>query len=173
MKNNLNKTHILFIFAIFSGLFLLGTCFFLCQKISDTSNKIDTRRQEVVTQEKEKNNEHQLTAFIKKEINPAKVQMTKYFVNEYNYIGFIKDIETLAKKSNIDVEIKSTELPEALRLNLNFEGSFNDSMYFIALVESLPINLKIDSVRMEQAKEDNLWRGWVVVMMLGSGGNNN
>ena len=172
MKSNFRNTHTLFICAILVNIFLAGSCVFLWQKINDTASKIDIREQEVAEQEAQKINSYQLVTFVKKEIDPTNKQIEKYFINRDNFIDFIEHIEALADKSHVSVEIKSTELAAALQLNLNFEVSFNDSMYFVALIETLPINLRIDSVRTEQVSA-GLWRGWATVKLPGSGEGNN
>lgn len=172
MKSNFSKTQTLLIGAVLANIFLAGSCFFLWQKIGDTAGKIDIREQEVAEQEVQKSNSYQLAAFVKKEIDPANEQIEKYFINRDNFIDFIEHIEALADKSHVSVEMKSTELAAALQLNLNFEGSFNNSMYFIALIESLPINLQIDFVRVEHVSSD-LWQGWATVKLPGSGEDNN
>lgn len=166
IKNNLNKTQILFVVAIFANLFLAGSCFFLWQKIGTTADQINVREQEVATQEVQKNNLYQLETLVKNEIDPAREQIAEYFVDKSNFIDFVEHVEGLADKAQIIIiEKRGIELKKALQLGIDFEGSFNDSMYFVALIESLPINLKIDNMRIEQTSKNDLWRGWVTVAL--------
>ena len=165
MKSNLRKTQILFVVVILSSLFLVGVCFFLWQKIVATADQINVREQEVFTQEAQKNSSYQLATLIKKEIDPAKEQIDKYFVDRNNFIDFVEHIEALADKAQVTIKKRSSEVRGALQLCIDFEGSFSNSMYFVALVESLPINLKIDNVKIEQTQEGDLWRGWVNVVL--------
>lgn len=166
MKSKPNKTQILFITVILVNFILVGSCFFLWQKIVSTADQINIREQEVATQEALKNSSYQLATLVKKEIDPAKEQIAEYFVDgNDSFIDFVEHIEALANKAQVTIEKRSSELKGAFQLGIDFEGSFSDSMYFVALIESLPINLKIDDVRIEQASEDDLWRGWVTVVL--------
>lgn len=173
MKINLNKIQILFVTMILVNVFLSGACFFLWQKIITTADQINISEQEVATLEFQKNNLYQLTTTVGKEIDPALEQINKYFVREDNYIKFVELLELLADKAQVVVEIRSIELKNSLQLSIDFQGSFNDSMYFVALVESLPINLKIENMRIEGAPRDDSWRGGVVIVLLGSGSGKN
>jgi hypothetical protein len=169
MKSNLDKTSILFIAVIIINLFLVGSCFLLWQKIITTTAQINTLGQEVINQEVQKNSSYRLTTVVEKEIDPAKEQIDKYFIKGDNYIDFVEYIESLADKAQVSVDIKGTELKGALQLSIDLEGTFSNSMYFSALVESLPVNLKIENMRIEQKGENDSWQGWITIVMLGSG----
>ena len=174
MKSKLNKTQILFITAILANFLLAGSCFFLWQKIVATADQINIREQEVATQEAQKNSSYQLATLVKKEIDPAKEQIAEYFVDgNSDFIEFVEHIEALAEKAQVTIEKRSSEIKGAFQLGIDLEGSFSDSMYFVALIESLPINLKINDVRIEQTSEDGLWRGWVTVVLPNSGEDDN
>ena len=173
MKNKLGKIQILFIITLIVNIFLVGGCFFLWDKIGDKAGMIDSCIKDFAVQESTKSNSYQTATLIEKEIDPANKEIMKYFIHRDNFVEFIEHIETLANKARVDVNIRSTELAESLNLGIGFEGSFNDAMYFVALIESLPINLEIDNVRIEQAKGLGLWRGWVTVMLPSSGEGDN
>ena len=173
MKSNLNKTQILFVVAILVNIFLAGACFFLWQKIGVTADQVNIREQEVVIQEAQKNSSYQLATLVKREIDPAKEQIAEYFIDKKNFIDFVERVESLADKAQVTIEKRSSENKGALQLGVDFEGSFSNSMYFVALVESLPINLKIDNVRIEQTSEGDLWRGWVTIVLPSTGESDN
>jgi len=169
MKNNLNKTSILLVFVVLLNAFFAGSCFFLWGKINTTAEQISTRDKEAAIQEMEKSSSSQLTNIVEEEINPAREEIDKYFVGEKNFVGFIELIEGLADKSDIIMEKRSSELEGSLQMGVDFQGSFSNSMYFVALVESLPINLKIENLEIEKKQEGDLWQGWFTVLLPGSG----
>ena len=169
MKINLNKIQILFILVILINIVLFGSCFFLWQKIIITADQIDIVEQEVANQEFQKNNLSQLTTAVGKEINPAIEEINNFFVKEENFIEFVELLELLSNRAGVSTVIRSNDLKSSLKLSIDFEGSFSDSMYFVALIESLPINLKIENMRIGGDPEGDSWNGGIVASLLGSG----
>lgn len=167
MKNNLGRTQTLFIATFLVNVLLAGSCLFLWHKIGDEADKIDIRVKELAIQETQKSSSHQLATLIKKEVDPVNEQIMKYFIHRDNFIEFIEHIEALADKADVVVDIRSTELVDFIQLSIDFEGSFSDSMYFVGMVESLPINLKINNLRIKQKSDDDLWQGWTTVILPG------
>ncbi len=173
MKVNLNKIQMLFFTVVLINALFLGSCFFLWQKIIVIAGQIDVVEQEVTTQEFQRNNLSQLTLAVEREIRPAQEEISRYFVKGENFIEFIELLESLAEKAQVGVVIRSTDLKNSLRLSIDISGSFSNSMYFVALVESLPINLKIENMRINGVPEDDSWQCGIVMSLSGSGSNKN
>jgi len=169
MKNNLNKTSILLVFVLLLNAFFAGSCFFLWGKINTIAEQISTRDKEAATQEMEKSSSSQLTNIVEEEINPAREKIDKYFVSKKNFVSVNVLLEGLADKTDVIMEKRTSELEAGLQISVDFQGSFNNSMYFVALVESLPINLRIENIRIEKKQGGDLWQGWFTILLPGSG----
>ena len=77
---------------------------------------------------------------------------------------FLENIENLATRSNVDFKIFGFEKRDTtLRTSLQFRGSFENTYYFIKLVESMPVKLGINKASLEEIPSDEegktLWEG--------------
>ena len=106
---------------------------------------------------------------ILKEILPAQEILKKYFINRDNLVPFIEYIEDLAEKADVIIKLSNRQTSDSLNFTLSFDGEFNDCMYFIALIESLPYNLTIENVYVEQRSKGGLWGGGMNANLHGSG----
>ncbi len=110
-------------------------------------------------------------------------EINNYLVDEKNLVIFIEFIESIGKKSNVDLKIVSVAIEEiktgtqkesVLTIKLNGQGKFSDVFYLLQLVESMPNKIIVLSSkvyptsRSEQSKVDNgLWQLDLTFRVLG------
>lgn len=169
MKTHLNKTAFLFIIVVMIDIFLIGNNLSFWYKINMSTNKISSLRKEIETREMQKTHSSETLTFLKKEIEPAHKKIDRYLIDKYNYVEFLESVENLGEQARADVEIRSHKSQNDLRLDITFNGAFNNVMYFAALIESLPINLTTKSVFVEKNEKSNQWQGVIVIDLQGLG----
>lgn len=102
-------------------------------------------------------------------INETKTQrekLDKYFITADEIVVFIEQIESLGEFTGVSFDLSSVdavnENGDALLLKFTTYGSWQDTYYLLALIESLPYNIDIERVRIikEKSKDNTAqWRG--------------
>ncbi len=100
-------------------------------------------------------------------IKPDIDKVNGYFITKEDQISFIENVENLAKKNNLDIEIgnitveKNTDLVkndlEYLVLKINTVGSWDGNYRFLGLLETMPYHLFIKrmSISLKSDTEKN------------------
>jgi len=106
---------------------------------------------------------------IKHLINETKSQrekINKYFITADEIVAFIEQIESLGEFTGVSFDLSSVDAVDdsgdALLLKFTTYGSWQDTYYLLALIESLPYNIDIERVRIikEKLKDSTAkWRG--------------
>lgn len=92
-----------------------------------------------------------------------RAKLSSYFINKEAVVSFIEELESLSKQANvvlsIDPPLEEKDSPMAkqasLRFNVRAEGRFNDVMYFVRLVETLPYKIFVDHTVISSV--DKVW----------------
>ncbi|MBU1091624.1 hypothetical protein KKA27_02070 [Patescibacteria group bacterium] len=89
-------------------------------------------------------------------------ELKSMFIKEDDVVSFIKNIEYLAKKANVELEIKNIDVPKEntpFFFTLDVEGSFPDIYYYILLLENNSYYIKLDKAYLQRT-EENKEQSW-------------
>lgn len=163
------RTHAIILIAAIANV-VVGFGFFLTfSSVRALSEEVAVKEGEEMKKSSQENDALRFSSIIE-EISPAKEEIEGLFVNRDNVIDFYDLLERLAKLAEVDASIKSTTAPDSLKFNITYEGSFDDILYFVALVETLPYNIIVDTVHLEEAPSSRgFWRGGMSITLPGSG----
>ena len=96
-------------------------------------------------------------------------ELDNYIFSKNNLVPFIEYIEKLARKSDVEITLKSADLafPEATSTSATFKmeaevtGGWNEVFHFTALLESIPYRVEFADLVVETIGKSgsNSWRG--------------
>jgi hypothetical protein len=184
MQNKISKTTKKILIAVavldFCLLSVLGVAMYLTKKMA---TDIDTQRQ-MSLDNREKSKKNLRLAELVRGIGPMSKQTEQYFVSFDNIVEFSEYLETLATKADVDLSKSITRSADGLSVSLTFKGSFDNTLYFVGLIESLPYVVNVESVSLsgpsklevatstkdfENRKIGGMWSGSMSVNLKGSG----
>lgn len=159
MKNNYKNI----IFIILAILFF-GTLWFLgYSNFKKSIVVIKEGYQTIYENQRLKNNIDEIRSSYEK-IKPDIDSVNGYFITKDEEVGFIENIESLAKENKLEVEITSINIekdPELAKNNLeylvvkvNTKGFFDGTYKFLSLVEMLPYHMFINKFSISKQDED-------------------
>lgn len=103
-------------------------------------------------------------------------KIDSYFVSSDNIVDFLEKIEFLGKKSGVSLSFDSVDIPSEekniLRVRVGTEGSWEDTFYFLSLVENLPFKIELEKssivkmTRIVSNIKTSYWRGDFTVKLL-------
>ena len=79
--------------------------------------------------------------------------LSSFFVNPADFVPFIEKIEALGTHAGVKVITESAEMVDNnrnLKLNLFVDGDFDETLYFLSLLELLPAKLIFERVWIAQ-----------------------
>ncbi len=99
-----------------------------------------------------------------------------YFVKSDNIVDFLEKIELMGKKSGVALSFDSVDIPQneknVLRLRIGTEGNWEDSFYFLSLLENLPYKIELEKSALAKISKtvSNVktfyWRGDFTIRLL-------
>ncbi len=139
--------------AIFGWLFV----FFEIQK---SQKSILEAQAEIYQADRRLSNVGPLGALLK-DTEKDKEKIESAFLNSQNLVGFIEKLESLGRKTETDVAVKSIKLPDQSEIKephfeIQVRGSFRDLFQYIFLLENLPYQIsfeRINLIKPEASKE--------------------
>lgn len=103
-------------------------------------------------------------------------KIESYFVRSDNIVDFLEKIELLGKKSGVSLSFDSVDIPpeekNVLRVRIGTEGNWEDTFYFLSLVENLPFKIELEKssivkmTRIVSNIKTSYWRGDLTVKLL-------
>ncbi|MCR4330343.1 MAG: hypothetical protein NUV49_00420 [Patescibacteria group bacterium] len=98
------------------------------------------------------------------------------FVSGDDIVGFIGRIESLGRHAGVSLELKSVDVTKddegVLSLRFSTKGDWEGTLYFLALMESMPLRIETESVNLrnikqvEQGKMTTFWSGDFKISLL-------
>jgi len=172
LKNNINKKTktLLYMIAALNmivllfGAFVFYTVYKKYGTVAELYEKvriIEKRQDEMIYTER-------LILSTEEDIN----KLNSYFVDSDNVVDFIKDIEYLGTNADVLLVLNSVNISGEenglLSLEFTTEGSWGDSMYLLALLESMPVKMDVNKVNFVKRKttDDSYWQGEFNVTLL-------
>jgi hypothetical protein len=179
--NPLKTTQRIVIYLLLLNIVLIGANWFISSKVNNNnieiSNLADELNQQLIK-------EKQLDSFkkIAEDTTAERGKLDSYFISPNGIVSFIKEIENLAFVAGVSIGINSVEVEEylikkrssntleLLDLELNFTGSWNNSFYFISLLEEMPYKIFIYKLDVDAQKDDQEnttgWKGLIGMKVL-------
>lgn len=75
-------------------------------------------------------------------------KIDSYFVSSDNIVDFLEKIELLGKKSGVALSFDSVDIPSdeknVLRVRAGTKGSWENTFYFLSLIENLPFKIELE-----------------------------
>ncbi|MCC6448310.1 MAG: hypothetical protein IT215_06470 [Chitinophagaceae bacterium] len=165
MKSD-NKTNIILTLVVLSSIALLALCFIAWGAINNKNSEILVVSEKINT-ELQKESSSDILKKVAKETEVNREKLNQYFVSKDDIVGFIERVEALAKSASLDVVISSVNLSEIdqnknqfLNLELKSFGSWQNSMYLLALIENLPYLVKIESSKLQLSNDSKNTGKW-------------
>lgn len=142
----------LIILSVINALAVVGWRLFY-QNISGAKERIGVLRGEATTAEAKQKNIRNLTKTLE-DISDKKSEVDSVFVDEKSVVKFIEDLERLAKLSGVSLQILSASLPVNAAegkpgFNLNLGGQFGGLFKFLALLENMNYQLKVETANFQ------------------------
>jgi hypothetical protein len=89
---------------------------------------------------------------------PEREKLDTYFIGSDNVVSFIERIESLSTITKVTTAINSVGIDksttdntfEYVTLNGTAEGSFSNVYWFLSLLESIPLQITVDQIYIEQ-----------------------
>lgn len=113
------------------------------QKSSELQNTLDSSEQ--------KNTKLDSLEKVLNDTAADRATLASFFLNPDDEVTFIEKIEQLAKTNNLDITTTNVSAKndsnssfQALEFQAVTTGSFNNNLLFIALLENLPYNIRIE-----------------------------
>ncbi len=106
-----------------------------------------------------------------KRLEVERAELGQYFYAEEDIVGLLEELEELARHANVDMTVNSAVAVDkggqkVFRTGMKIEGSWQDSLYFIELVESLPLRLELSRVNLSGSEAGDRWNGEIILDLL-------
>jgi hypothetical protein len=154
------KGYFLLIVIVMAG---LGIGYFYQWKVvRDSVLVANEKLQQIETYALAERQEKVFESFIES-TEEGRAQLSNYFVSSENFVSFMEKIEALASDTNIDIVRRNLiEAPTNVEMNFQLQGLFSDILYFVALLENIPLNVDVERVDLvlrnrPDGAEDPLW----------------
>lgn len=168
-----SKTYIMLVGIVVLNAILVAGYFFAFKTIQQVSNEVAIKEKNASSYDvQDIPTTHQFTDGIDQIVSAEKTFKT-YFVDfddRERYLSFLEYIESLPTIAEVKTTTASSKIANGLQFRFTYEGAFNNVLYFIALIESLPYNTTVDDVFLEELSPGSgVWRGSMSVTLIGSG----
>lgn len=87
------------------------------------------------------------------ETERSREKLGEYYLKKSGIVFFIERLESMGKNAGLKTIVQNVSVPEKsaiLSIGVDTEGSFEDTFYFLSLLEKLPYKLAIESVTMRE-----------------------
>jgi len=153
------KTKKKIIIASIFAFSLFALYYFLVVNILQNGREISSMSQKIKDNETKKNNLFSMQENLALSKDKA-IRLQDFILKAESEVEFIKKIEDLAISSNVKSEIKTAKVEEISKINstvansfrvgLNAVGSWGNVVYFLTLIENLPLKITINNVSFDK-----------------------
>ncbi len=147
IKSNTRKIFLLVFVVVLIIFMTFGSLSFLIyKKIAIIEKTIVDIQGEYMKDEK-----INLIKHLMRDTDKERIQLDKYFITKNMVVEFIETIEGIGEYAGIDFVLNSVDMSSGedanFSMSISTKGDWNDTMYFLTLLESLPVYIEIDSVK--------------------------
>lgn len=140
----LNRTTTLFIFFLILTVFWAVVYSFVFKEMGKTHQRIASDVAEGERIEGETRRASALKKLVD-DIAPQTEKINSYYVSGDGTVSFIEMVESLGKDAGVLATISSvSDADQKLHLVVTYEGSWQNCMHFISLVQTLPYDISIN-----------------------------
>lgn len=98
-------------------------------------------------------------------------ELQEYFFKEEDIVKLLEQLEDLARHADIDMVVTTASPVDVqgktvFRAGMKVEGSWQDCMYFIGLLEALPLRIEVTKVNLSGGESSGRWTGEVSLDLL-------
>lgn len=94
----------------------------------------------------------------------ARAKLNSYFTTEETAVNFLEEIEALGASAGLIATLSALDIvegtPAKLTLSVRTEGSWQNVMHFLALVETMPRRIEITQAVLAEIPSDNKIKRW-------------
>lgn len=79
--------------------------------------------------------------------NAKQSVLDSYFIDPDNFVPFVEEIEALGTRARVALTVESAALADSnrnLALTMNTSGTFEETLYFLSLLEAYPTKITFD-----------------------------
>lgn len=117
-----------------------------------------TETNALITEIQEQNKQFKNLSNIVEETKDGREKITDFFVvGEDSFINFLETVEEIGEISGVKAVVGAIneaeggiESVKVLNLGINFEGEWSNVYHFLVLLESFPLKITLDSLRMNE-----------------------
>lgn len=148
---------LLALLAAYAVLFLMTN-----RKISETSVLLSEEKAFALGDERARSLERAIS-----ETSRSRELAASYFIRQNEAVAFIEKMENFGTRARISLSLGNAAVsPDGalFRLNIRTKGSFEDTMYFWALLENLPHKISLERAdfrteKSEASAAESVWTG--------------
>lgn len=144
-----NKTNLIFIVSVLLLMCTLGFLIYFLNIIKNKNKHISAVASTLENKLIEKENITSLKNKIN-ELSDANKNINSYFVDTSNIDTFVEYLENIGINNNVDLSVSSVEVPKneknKILASLIIKGDFPNIMKVVAILESAPYNIVINSL---------------------------
>ena len=124
-----------------------------------------------------KNAHTQTVRRIVRDTQAQRDELASYFTNEAHIVDFLEGIERLRSQTGATLRIQSVNVGDSidkdglvapLQLAIDTEGTLQEVFYTLKLLESYPLAMHVEKVRLVQDAEELTWKGDFDVVVIQS-----
>ncbi len=167
-KNLQKKTKLFFLTAVVLNILVAGLNVYALSSVKEKSKEVAVLAGEIQAYEQSGKRLKSMRHLVDDTRNERE-KIDSLFVSGDGIVGFIERIESLGRRANVSLELKSVDVAkdgeETLSLRFSTEGDWESTLYFLALMESMPLRIEAEGVnlrnitRLEEGKTTTFWSG--------------
>lgn len=106
-----------------------------------------------------------------KRLEAERSELGQYFYKEEDIVKHLEQLEDLARHAGVDMTVNSAGAIDrngkiVFQTGMKIEGSWQDEMYFVELLESLPLRTELTRVNLLGSESGERWTGEVSMDLL-------
>jgi len=106
-----------------------------------------------------------------KRLEAERAELGQYFFKEEDIVKHLEQLEDLARHAGIDMTVNSAGAIDrkgkaVFQTGMKIEGTWQEVMYFIELLESLPLRTELTRVNLVGSESGERWTGEVSMDLL-------
>lgn len=159
--NSLKNINLKKKFFICTAIFLLTACNIIYFIIIPAINEIKKTGEEIVLMQKDVNDKYDKITSLKKltadanKIEPEMAKLRQIFIDKNNQLGFIQELEEIAKNNNVNQSINIGAISDNALLNLSVQGEIGNLYNYLLDIESLNYYVNIKNISISAGAADS------------------
>jgi len=151
------------------AILLYGALFYVVEKERSGGQEVLARVEEALLVREEAQSLKHLMV----DTQSARDQLDSYFVNSEDVVSFIEEMESLGSRAGVSLDLSSVSVDKeanSLFLQFNTRGSWGQTAYFLALLETFPRKIRTERISLNKAnaaeEESGLvWQGSFTIVL--------